>query len=108
MATIVADPGASQCLAISNLVPVVTAPSGTSIVGPLNTWLTSMCAAPGCNNATLDAVVTDLASGCSAELTQLGVPTDEKTLAAAVEAAYPTIRNVACLAQSVDPSSHTF
>jgi len=98
LATVVADPGASQCLMITGLVPVVTAPAGTSIVQPLNTWLTSMCAAPGCNNATLNAVVTDLASGCSAELTQLGVTADAATITAAVEAVYPTIRNVACLA----------
>jgi hypothetical protein len=92
------DPGAVQCLALGAFVPVLTAAgSGTSLVPSLNDWFNSMCGSPSCNDGTLAAIATDITSGCSAELTSLGLPTDAATLTKGIEAVYPTFRNIACL-----------
>jgi len=95
LAPLLSDPGAGPCLALPDLVQVL---SGASLDQSLNTWISSLCSAPACNDATLAVVAGDLASGsCSSLLTALGLPTDASTLTSILETAYPVIRNIACL-----------
>jgi len=106
LTNIAANAAASQCLAISALIPVVTASQNTSLVQPFNNWLGSMCGAPACSNATIAAVVTNLTSGCS---TELKVSSDPAPLIPTVQSLYPTVRKILCLKQyvqnSFDPTS---
>jgi hypothetical protein len=98
VASIAADPAASQCLAIGAFIPVVTSGTNTSIVQPLNNWINSMCSAPACSNDTIAAVVKNFTTGCSAELAAAGIGSDAlPTITATVQALYPTLRKVACL-----------
>ncbi|KZP34161.1 hypothetical protein FIBSPDRAFT_846265 [Athelia psychrophila] len=91
----------TACLNPSGLVSIVGAvsnSSSTSLVGPLNTWLTGLCAQPQCSNATLSALVTNITTGCSTELNAAGLGvSDPASLTALVEQYYPAVRQAACL-----------
>lgn len=91
----------TSCLNPSGLVSVVAAvsnSSSTSLVGPLNTWLTGLCSQPLCSNATLSALVTNVTSGCSNELEEVGLGiSDPATFTALVEQFYPAVRQAFCL-----------
>ncbi|KAG0704515.1 hypothetical protein DFH29DRAFT_911661 [Suillus ampliporus] len=89
----------AACLNPSGLISLaITNSSSTSIIPGVNTWLSGMCSQSACSNSTLQTVVTDLISGCSTELSSLGLTTTDPTaLVSSIEAAYPTIRQVMCL-----------
>ncbi|KAG5640788.1 hypothetical protein DXG03_007193, partial [Asterophora parasitica] len=88
---------ANACLTPSPLIPILTN-SNTSIVEPINNWLTSLCAAPACSNNTLAAIVANVTTGCSAELTLAGFQSgDTSAVTALIQKYYPTARNVVCL-----------
>jgi len=94
---VVASPDAT-CLDLSLLAPLATSDPNTSVIPTVNDWLTGMCSQGPCSNATLQAVVANITTGCSSDLASLGLSTnDPTTLATTVEAAYPTVRQVACL-----------
>jgi len=76
---------------------VVTAANGTSLVKPIDDWLTSMCSAPACTNDNLAVIVNALTSGCAAELTALKLPTDSASLLEVFKVGYPIFRKIACL-----------
>ncbi|KAE9411339.1 hypothetical protein BT96DRAFT_1028684 [Gymnopus androsaceus JB14] len=94
----IATNSTSACLSPTSLISLFTASSNTSIVQPINTWLSSVCGVPACSNATLAAVVTNLTAACSAELSSFGFTSENTaTLISTVQEAYPTVRNVMCL-----------
>ncbi|KIJ67652.1 hypothetical protein HYDPIDRAFT_38135 [Hydnomerulius pinastri MD-312] len=96
--TSVAGSPDATCLNPSALVSLAVSSSSSSIIPTVNSWLTGLCAAGPCSNATLQAVVTNVTTGCSAELQSLGLATTDPTaLVTAVETAYPTVRQVVCL-----------
>lgn len=70
-----------------------------SIPATINTWLTGICSSGACTNASIVNVVTNLTSGCSAELSSLGV--DSTSIQSQViniaQQVYPSVRQVACL-----------
>ncbi|PIL34109.1 hypothetical protein GSI_03820 [Ganoderma sinense ZZ0214-1] len=91
----------ATCLNAQALLGLATTTNNASVVPTLNTWLTGLCAKPACSNQTLSAVVSNLTSGCSTELSSLGLGSiDASELTALVETAYPTVRKVACLADT--------
>lgn len=94
LAQVAANPDAAACLSPASLIPLFTGSGNTSIVEPINNWLTNICSAAPCSNATLSAVVTTVAAGCSTELS-IGNATD--TVIQSVQQAYPTVRKVVCL-----------
>jgi len=98
----------TACINPSGLVSIVAAvsnSSSTSLVGPLNTWLTGLCSQPQCSNATLSALVMNITSGCSAELTAVGLGvSDPASLTSIVQQVYPAVRQAVCLK---DTSSST-
>ncbi|KAG5651750.1 hypothetical protein H0H81_007603 [Sphagnurus paluster] len=85
----------ATCLQPQLLLPILVGVGngGDSIIGYLDTWLTGMCGAPACSNDTLNAVITNVTSGCSAEF---GLPQVQQTLDL-VQKGYATARKVACL-----------
>ncbi|KAH0827450.1 hypothetical protein J3R83DRAFT_4138 [Lanmaoa asiatica] len=93
---IAASPQAT-CLDLGLLAPLALS-NTTSVIPTVNTWLTGVCSQGPCSNATLQTVVTNITTGCSSDLASLGLPTSDTTsLVTTVQAAYPTVRQVACL-----------
>jgi len=89
----------ATCLDLALLAPLaVSNTTSTSVIPTINSWLTGVCGQPACTNDTLQAVVTNITSGCSSDLASLGLTTnDTSSVIATVQAAYPTVRQVACL-----------
>jgi len=87
----------STCLNPSALVQLALSSSSSSIIPTVDSWLTGLCAQGPCSNATLQAAVTNITAGCSAELQSLGETSDPATLTTAVQEVYPTFRQVVCL-----------
>ncbi|CDO74345.1 hypothetical protein BN946_scf184645.g1 [Trametes cinnabarina] len=100
LASLVGNSDAS-CLnpqALVGLVVASSSSSNSSIVPTINSWLTGLCSRPACTNDTLASVVQSVTSGCSSELTSLGLSNvDAGELTTLVQMAYPTARQVACL-----------
>ncbi|KAI8993832.1 hypothetical protein BD414DRAFT_264899 [Trametes punicea] len=102
LASIVTSSDAS-CLNPQALVGLVisSSSSNSSIVPTINSWLTGLCSRPACTNDTLAAVVQNVTSGCPSELSSLGLSNvDSGELTTLVQAVYPTIREIACLADT--------
>ncbi|KAJ7594410.1 hypothetical protein C8J56DRAFT_436732 [Mycena floridula] len=101
LASVAGNADASACIAPSALISLVVNGEDTSIVTPVNTWLTDMCSAPSCSNDTLSAIVANVTTGCGTELAALGYSTSQSSdILATIQAAYPTVRNVLCLSDS--------
>lgn len=78
----------------------------TSLVDPINSWLTGLCAQPACNNATLAVVSGDLSSGCSQELGLFGFGNvSGGQLTSLLQSVFPTVRQAVCLQKSVSACS---
>ncbi|KAJ7901963.1 hypothetical protein B0H14DRAFT_1263393 [Mycena olivaceomarginata] len=90
---------ASACLSVSSLLGAVLQ-SNTSIITPVDNWLKALCSAAPCSNATLSAVVTNVTTGCSAELSSGDSSASAATLIPLVEQYYPTARKIVCLTDS--------
>lgn len=96
----------AKCLDAQALIGLVVAGTNASVVGPLNNWLTGMCAAPACTNATLASVVGNVTAGCASDLAAYGIPSsDASSLTSIVQTAYPTARKAACLSDTAN--NHT-
>ncbi|KAG5353145.1 hypothetical protein C0989_009989 [Termitomyces sp. Mn162] len=97
LTTIATSPDVNACLVLTPLIPILTNPS-ESIVDPVNSWLTGLCAAPACSNTTLATIVSSITSGCSAEVQSLGLSSsDNSTVTTLVQRFYPTVRKAVCL-----------
>ncbi|KAG1816105.1 uncharacterized protein BJ212DRAFT_211950 [Suillus subaureus] len=88
----------ATCLNPSGLISlVVTNSNSSSIIPGVNTWLSGLCSQATCSNSTLQTIVTDIISGCSTELSSLGVTTNSTAIVTSIQAAYPTVRQLMCL-----------
>ncbi|KAH9895000.1 hypothetical protein C8Q73DRAFT_692621 [Cubamyces lactineus] len=100
LASIVGNKDAS-CLNPSALVSLAISNSNTSIVPTINTWLTGLCSRPACSNDTISEVVHSVASGCSSDLSSLGLgDVNGDELTSLVQMIYPTVREVVCLSDT--------
>ncbi|KAJ7680451.1 hypothetical protein DFH06DRAFT_1163081 [Mycena polygramma] len=98
---IAVNPDANACLSSSSLASLALATNDSSIITPVDNWLKSMCALPPCSNSTLSAVVTNITTGCSAELSASGSSgATASTILPLVEQYYATVRKVVCLTDS--------
>lgn len=101
LTSIVISPS-STCLNAQALVGLVTTQANTSLISPINNWLTGLCGQPACSNDTLTTLVSNVTTGCSSDLQSLGIgnfSTEEITNV--VLQAYPTVRKIACLTEYV-------
>lgn len=97
LATLVLSPQAS-CLNAQALVGLLLSGSNTSVVGPINNWLTGLCAQPACSNDSLAAIIGNVTSGCPDEIQALGFSTsDAGEITTLVESMYPALRQIGCL-----------
>ncbi|KAG6826791.1 hypothetical protein H0H92_014399 [Tricholoma furcatifolium] len=91
------NPDANACLVPTPLITLLTN-SNASVVQPINSWLTGLCAAPACSNSTLSAIVTNATAGCSAELAAIGLSSSDNTaVVSLVQEYYPIVRQTVCL-----------
>jgi len=96
-ASVLAGP-AGTCLGVPGLMNIAMTPSDQSIVGPVDTWLTTTCSQPACDNSTIDAAVVNITTGCQSDLTLWGAGNvDVQTIESYVEKYYPVTREVVCL-----------
>ncbi|KAJ7217927.1 hypothetical protein GGX14DRAFT_357924 [Mycena pura] len=95
---VAANPDASACLKVSALLGAALQPNA-SIVGPVDNWLQSLCGVAPCSNATLAAVVTNITTGCSAELSTAD-SSSAASISTMVQQYYPTARKILCLSDS--------
>lgn len=87
-----------QCLNAQALIGILMSGTNSSLVSPINSWLTGLCAQPSCTNDTLSTVTTNLTAGCQAELGDFGFGNaTAPQLVSLVQTMYPTIREVVCL-----------
>jgi hypothetical protein len=96
---ILGDKEASTCLNANGLISAAgKTGANDSLVQPVTDWATGMCAAGPCSNSTLEALVRNVTSGCSAELSKAGLSTSNAgDLVGYVQLGYPTVRKVLCL-----------
>ncbi|KAH9945679.1 hypothetical protein B0H21DRAFT_709268 [Amylocystis lapponica] len=93
----------ASCLDGTGLVALVAMGSNSSVVGPVTSWLSGMCGQPACSNATLANVINNVTSGCSSDLASLNIQSsDVSSIISAVQGAYPTVRQIACLKDTSD------
>ncbi|KAG1766952.1 hypothetical protein EDD22DRAFT_950280 [Suillus occidentalis] len=89
----------AACLNPSGLISLVVTNSATSsVISGVNTWISGLCSQAACSNSTLQTVVTDILTGCSTDLSSIGVDTTNSTaIVTSIQAAYPTVRQLVCL-----------
>ncbi|KAH9485017.1 hypothetical protein JR316_0001921 [Psilocybe cubensis] len=95
---VAANPDAAACLSPGSLVALAATSSSSSIIDPINQWLTSLCAAPACSSATISAVVQNVTTGCASDLAPLGFSASlTPSITGIIQQYYPTVRKVVCL-----------
>ncbi|KZV69901.1 hypothetical protein PENSPDRAFT_607939 [Peniophora sp. CONT] len=101
LAGVAASPEA-ECLNAAGLVASFATVNGdTSLISPLDKWLTGLCSQDACTNSTLSSIITNVTNGCSSDLSSLGFSSDDtSTVISAVQAYYPTARSLVCLQNS--------
>jgi len=95
----IAGSSEASCLNLNALVSLALSnSSSTSVIPTVNTWLTGLCSTGACSNQTLSDVVTNITTSCATELQSIGASTSNTAaLITAVQEAYPTVRQIACL-----------
>ncbi|EIW82616.1 hypothetical protein CONPUDRAFT_120715 [Coniophora puteana RWD-64-598 SS2] len=95
----IATSSEGSCLNLAGLIPLATAnSSSTSVISPINSWLSGVCSVGACSNQTLSDVVTNVTSGCSSDLQGLGISSSNaQEIIPYVQEAYPVVRQIACL-----------
>ncbi|KAF8637960.1 hypothetical protein AX16_010593 [Volvariella volvacea WC 439] len=97
LASLATNPEAS-CLNPAALIPLFVGSQNASVVGPIDTWVTGLCATGPCSNETLANIVTNVTAGCSTELNTFGLGPDRtEGLITGIQAYYPTARRIVCL-----------
>lgn len=96
LSSIALNTDAASCLNPLALVSIATGNNSQSIVPAVDNWLTGVCGAPACSNETITAVVTNITTGCSTELSITGTD-DAGAITTLVQQYYPTVRRAFCL-----------
>ncbi|EJD42691.1 hypothetical protein AURDEDRAFT_114934 [Auricularia subglabra TFB-10046 SS5] len=95
------DAAANDCLDVSGLVNIVVADSKTSLVTPINNWLTSFCGAPNCSADTISAVVANVTQACASDFEKLGVTSDQVSVVLPyIQQYFGTAKEILCLADT--------
>ena len=93
----------ASCLNVGGLLSLVSAASSStnaSVVSSVDSWAKGMCSRAACSNDTLANLVSNVTSGCSSDLSSLGLGSvDASELTSIVQMVYPTVRDVLCLAE---------
>ncbi|KIK67285.1 hypothetical protein GYMLUDRAFT_238594 [Collybiopsis luxurians FD-317 M1] len=89
----------AACLNPGALLSFVVGNNAGNIVSTVNTWLTGICSSGACTNQSIANVMTNLTSGCSSELSSLGISVSsiQSEAISIAQQVYPTVRQVVCL-----------
>ncbi|KAA1472850.1 hypothetical protein DENSPDRAFT_881574 [Dentipellis sp. KUC8613] len=85
-----------NCINAAGLIPLGLAGSDSSLVNPINSWLSGACSQAACSNDTLATFATNITQGCASDLSSFGI-SDTSSIVSAVQQFYPTVREIACL-----------
>jgi len=100
LASVASDPSAAACLSPSPLISIfVSGSNESSVVTPVDTWLTGLCVAAPCSNSTISAITTNVTAGCPVELAAFGF---QNITQAFVQQTYPVLIDVMCLQDNND------
>ena len=92
------NPAASACLNVPGLAAILTLQANSSAIPALNTWLEGLCRADPCSNDTINAITTNITTGCQSDIANTGLAQSTlQTIMQDIPVFYPTIRNLACL-----------
>jgi len=101
LVTIAATPDA-ECINASGLTGLFLQGTGSSIIGPVDSWLPGFCSAKSCSNTTLATLVTNITSVCGSEITAAFGNISSGQLTSIVQEVFPTVKKIACLRDSSD------
>ncbi|KZT43480.1 hypothetical protein SISSUDRAFT_1029672 [Sistotremastrum suecicum HHB10207 ss-3] len=98
LTAILGNAQAASCLNIVGALPILQTTANQSLVDPLVTWASGLCAAAPCDNSTLSALTTNITTGCSSDLSRIDVSVDNvNEIITIVQEVYPTLRDILCL-----------
>ncbi|QRV73423.1 hypothetical protein RhiJN_01437 [Ceratobasidium sp. AG-Ba] len=98
---------AGECLGVSDLANIAMTPSNESLVPAIHKYLTNTCAQPACTNATIDATIANVTSGCQSDLSKWNVSDSNiQTVAGYIKEFYPVGRQIACLTDSSESNQY--
>ncbi|KII92266.1 hypothetical protein PLICRDRAFT_88909 [Plicaturopsis crispa FD-325 SS-3] len=89
-----------DCLNAGALASLAIGGSNTSVVDPINNWLSGLCSQAACSNDTISNAVSNVTSGCSSDLSNAGfsLPSDAlSSVIGIVQQVYPVARQALCL-----------
>jgi len=92
------DPDAVTCLNIGGILAIATTPAGTSLLPKIDSWVTGLCGAPACQQATLTSFAANVTANCATEIQSFGG--GGLDLNTYLVQFYPTARRIACLKDS--------
>ncbi|KAG8723869.1 hypothetical protein FRC09_001448 [Ceratobasidium sp. 395] len=100
LAGVVTGP-AGTCLNVPGLMGIAATKANDSLIPPIDSYLSTTCSQPACTNATIDAVFSNVTSGCRTDMAQRDVTDDQiETVRGYIEEFYPVAREVLCLKDS--------
>ncbi|KAG8723653.1 hypothetical protein FRC09_002315 [Ceratobasidium sp. 395] len=100
LAGVVTGP-AGTCLNVSGLMGIAATGANDSLIPPIDSYLSTTCSQPACTNTTIDAVISNVTSGCRTDMAQRDVTDDQvETVRRYIEEFYPVAREVVCLKDS--------
>lgn len=90
-----------NCTNVNGLLNILVAPANTSLIQPINSFLTGFCAASDCSATTITGVVNNITTACAQDLAQLGVTgVNGQQVGSIVAQFFDLAKDVACLADS--------
>jgi len=92
------NPEVQSCLQPDAFVELWQTSPTESIVGPVNTWLSEICATPACSNDLWPTIVQNITTGCAEDIKSQGFTTeDASTGVQYIQEYYPIVRDIMCL-----------
>ena len=91
--------GTTKCLNAVGILDIFTTNGSRSIIPATSTWLTGLCSASECTNASLAFLVQQVYPNCSADLSGASID----TVTNLVQEFYPSVRQMLCAEEYVIP-----
>jgi len=88
------NPDAAACLTPTALIPAFSG-QNTTLLSTIDTWVTNMCAATPCSNATIAAVAKNVTTGCASDVSSALLENIHSA-----QYVYSTVRKIMCLKDS--------
>jgi len=101
ISNLAANSEASSCLGVNQFTNLFLTNPNTSVITPVQNWLTAFCGAPDCSNATIAAVVTNVSTACATDLQSLEITSSAvQMIIPYITEFFGTAKEVLCLADT--------